>query len=91
MVEPRRMDRLTGQDLLMLWPDDFGWPDDVGALAILDGTRLLDPDGRVRIEAIRLAPRDGGRQGAPPGAADRRAGSIAMDQEEEGVIWPGQS
>jgi WS/DGAT/MGAT family acyltransferase len=37
----------------MLWPDDFGWPDDIGAVAILDGARLLDPDGRIRIEAIR--------------------------------------
>jgi diacylglycerol O-acyltransferase / wax synthase len=53
MAEPRRMDRLTVQDLFMLWPDEFGWSQDIGALAILDGTRLLDPDGRVRIEAIR--------------------------------------
>jgi hypothetical protein len=37
----------------MLWPDEFGWPDDIGALAILDGTRLLDPDGRVRIDELR--------------------------------------
>jgi WS/DGAT/MGAT family acyltransferase len=47
------MERLTAQDLLMLWADDFGWPQDIGALAILDGTRLLDDDGRVRIEAVR--------------------------------------
>jgi diacylglycerol O-acyltransferase / wax synthase len=53
MAKPRRMDRLTPQDLLMLWPDEFGWPDDIGALAILDGTRLLDPDGRVRIDELR--------------------------------------
>jgi hypothetical protein len=32
MAGPRRMDRLTAQDLLMLWADDFGWPDDIGAL-----------------------------------------------------------
>jgi WS/DGAT/MGAT family acyltransferase len=59
MAEPRRMDRLTAQDLLMLWPDEFGWPDDIGALAILDGTSLLDPDGRVRIDEVRrhLEPR----------------------------------
>jgi diacylglycerol O-acyltransferase len=59
MAEPRRLERLTAQDLLMLWADDFGWSQDIGALAILDGTRLLDPDGRVRIEAIRrqLEPR----------------------------------
>jgi WS/DGAT/MGAT family acyltransferase len=35
-----------------LW-DDYGWSGDFGALAILDGTRLLDRDGRVRIEAVR--------------------------------------
>jgi WS/DGAT/MGAT family acyltransferase len=37
----------------MLWPDDFGWPEDIGVLAILDGTSLLDPDGHIRIEAVR--------------------------------------
>jgi len=37
----------------MLWPDDVGWPQDIGALAILDGSRLLDSDGRFRIEAVR--------------------------------------
>jgi diacylglycerol O-acyltransferase len=59
MAEPRRIDRLTAQDLLMLWPDELGWPEDIGALAILDGTSLLDRDGRVRIDAIRrhLEPR----------------------------------
>ncbi len=59
MAETRRLDRLTAQDLLMVWPDDFGWPEDIGALAILDGARLLDRDGRVRIEAVRrqLEPR----------------------------------
>jgi diacylglycerol O-acyltransferase len=53
VAEPRRMDRLTAQDLFMLWADDFGWSQDIGALAILDGARLLDPDGRVRIDGIR--------------------------------------
>src|SRR5215211_6950567 len=53
MAKTRPMERLTAQDLLMLWADDFGWPQDIGALAILDGTRLLDDDGRVRIEAVR--------------------------------------
>jgi WS/DGAT/MGAT family acyltransferase len=42
----------------MLW-EDYGWSGDIGAFAILDGTSLLDHDGRVRIEAVRrqLAPR----------------------------------
>jgi WS/DGAT/MGAT family acyltransferase len=37
---------------LLLW-DDFGWSGDIGGLAILDGTSLLDPEGRIRIEDIR--------------------------------------
>jgi diacylglycerol O-acyltransferase / wax synthase len=47
------MERLTAQDLMMLSTEEFGWPQDIGALAILDGGRLLDADGRVRIEAAR--------------------------------------
>jgi diacylglycerol O-acyltransferase len=53
MAESRHLERLTVQDLFMLWSDDFGWSQDIGVLAILDGTRLLDPDGRVHIEAVR--------------------------------------
>jgi diacylglycerol O-acyltransferase / wax synthase len=47
------MDRLTAQDLMMLWPEEVGWSQDIGALAILDGRRLLDADGRFRIETAR--------------------------------------
>jgi diacylglycerol O-acyltransferase len=47
------MDRLTAQDLMMLWPEELGWSQDIGALAILDGGRLLDGDGRFRIETAR--------------------------------------
>jgi WS/DGAT/MGAT family acyltransferase len=47
------MERLNPQDLILLWPDDLGWPEDIGALAILSGARLLDPDGRFRIETVR--------------------------------------
>ena len=47
------LDRLTAQDLLMLGADDFGWSEDIGVLAVLDGTRLLDGDGRVRIDEVR--------------------------------------
>lgn len=32
--------RLSGGDLAMLWPDDLGWPQDIGVLAILDGEGL---------------------------------------------------
>ena len=48
------MERLTEEDQLMLWPDEI-WPQDIGALAVLDGSSLLDADGRFRIEAVREA------------------------------------
>ena len=48
------MERLTAEDRLMLWPAEF-WPPDIGALAVLDGARLLDPDGRFRVEAAQQA------------------------------------
>jgi diacylglycerol O-acyltransferase / wax synthase len=47
------MERLGAQDLMMLWPEELGWSQDIGALAILDGRRLLDADGRFRIETAR--------------------------------------
>ena len=46
------MERLSAQDLATLWWDDFGWPGDIGALAILDETGLVDRGGRFRIEAV---------------------------------------
>lgn len=49
------MDRLTANDLSMLWPDDFGWPQDIGALAVLDGAPLLDANGRFRLDVVRAA------------------------------------
>jgi WS/DGAT/MGAT family acyltransferase len=55
MVTPRRLDRLTASDLWMLWADDFGWSEDIGVLAVVDGTRLRDDAGRLRIEAVRRA------------------------------------
>jgi diacylglycerol O-acyltransferase / wax synthase len=59
MAEPRLLDRLSASDLFVLAWDDFGWSGDIGALAILDGTPLLDRDGRIRIEDVRqrLEPR----------------------------------
>jgi diacylglycerol O-acyltransferase / wax synthase len=47
------MDRLNAQDLMMLWPEELGWSQDIGALAILDGSSLLDADGRFRVETAR--------------------------------------
>ena len=48
------MERLTAEDQLMLWPDEI-WPQDIGALAVLDGSSLFDRGGRFRIEAVRDA------------------------------------
>jgi diacylglycerol O-acyltransferase / wax synthase len=48
------LDRLSADDRLMLWSDAV-WPQDVGALVILDGADLLDPDGGFRIDAARDA------------------------------------
>jgi WS/DGAT/MGAT family acyltransferase len=59
MAERRLLERLTASDLFLLLWDDYGWSSDIGGLAILDGTSLLDRDGRLRIEAVRrhLEPR----------------------------------
>jgi WS/DGAT/MGAT family acyltransferase len=38
---------------MLVWPEAKGWPQDIGALAILDGGKLLDADGHVLIEAAR--------------------------------------
>ena len=46
------VDRLTAEDQLMLWPDET-WPQEIGALAILDATRLPGPGGRFPIGALR--------------------------------------
>jgi WS/DGAT/MGAT family acyltransferase len=50
---------VTASDLFLLMWDDYGWSSDIGGLAVLDGASLLDPSGRVRIDAIReqLGPR----------------------------------
>jgi diacylglycerol O-acyltransferase / wax synthase len=46
------VDRLTDEDQRMLWPDEV-WPQEIGALAVLDGSDLAGPDGRFRVEAVR--------------------------------------
>jgi WS/DGAT/MGAT family acyltransferase len=51
---PTSIDRLMALDQLMLRASKV-WPQDIGALALLDGTNLLDPTGRLRIEAVRGA------------------------------------
>ena len=49
------MDRLTANDLASVWTEDFGWFQYIGALAVLDGGGLVDPEGRFRVEAARQA------------------------------------
>lgn len=44
------VERLSAEDRLILWPDQV-WPQDIGALGLLDATNLFDSDGRFRIEA----------------------------------------
>ena len=46
------IDRLTALDRVMLGASRT-WPQDIGALAILDGTTLLDSTGHLRLEPIR--------------------------------------
>jgi WS/DGAT/MGAT family acyltransferase len=48
------IDRLTSLDRLMLAASKR-WPQDIGALAILDGSTLLEPTGELRIDAVREA------------------------------------
>jgi len=53
--EPVWLDRVTAPDLMLIWPEEQGWPQDIGALAILDGRSLFDAHGEFRIEALREA------------------------------------
>jgi diacylglycerol O-acyltransferase len=48
------VERLSAEDRLILWPDAM-WPQDIGALGVLAGERLLDSHGRLRIEVARRA------------------------------------
>jgi len=47
------MERLRAQDLMMVWPEEMGWSQDIGALMILDAGGLLDADGHVSIATAR--------------------------------------
>ena len=48
------IERLSSLDKLMLWASKR-WPQDIGALVLLDGTELVDATGRFRIEVVREA------------------------------------
>jgi WS/DGAT/MGAT family acyltransferase len=49
------MERLAAQDLVPVRGDEIGWPWDIGAIGVIDGDGLMDPDGRFRIEVVRRA------------------------------------
>jgi diacylglycerol O-acyltransferase len=53
VTERRVLERVTASDLFLLLWDDYGWSSDIGGLAVLDGATLLDPDGRIEVEAVR--------------------------------------
>jgi diacylglycerol O-acyltransferase / wax synthase len=50
----RSIERLTSLDRLMLAASKR-WPQDIGALVILDGAILLDPAGELQIDVVREA------------------------------------
>jgi diacylglycerol O-acyltransferase len=47
------VDRLTGPALSNFVPEKRGWPADIGVIAVLDGARLFDGAGRLRITDVR--------------------------------------
>src|SRR4249920_3055428 len=47
------MDRLSAQDLITLWPDEVGWLQDMGALAVLDGGRPAEASGGALADVVR--------------------------------------
>jgi diacylglycerol O-acyltransferase / wax synthase len=51
----RPLDRVTALDLMLIWPEEEGWPQEIGALAILDGGSLFDAGGEFRLGAVREA------------------------------------
>ena len=70
------MERLTAEDELMLWPDEI-WPQDIGALAVLDGSSLLDRDGRVSDGGRQAGRRRAATSGTPVPAAPPRTTATA--------------
>jgi diacylglycerol O-acyltransferase / wax synthase len=47
------VDRLTGPDLGGFVPEEFGWPAEIGLIAVLEGAPLFDGDGRLRDADVR--------------------------------------
>lgn len=50
---PRRLERLSALDVSTLRVERYGAPMHVAALAVVDGTALLDAAGRLRLEDVR--------------------------------------
>jgi len=46
------VERLNADDAVMLWTDAL-WPQEIGAVVVLDGRRLLDAGGEVNLRAVR--------------------------------------
>lgn len=53
--EVAAMDRLSPAEMLLLLPEEFGWREDIGALAMLDGRSLLASDGSLHLDEVREA------------------------------------
>jgi WS/DGAT/MGAT family acyltransferase len=53
MSETRLLERVSAADHYSLLGDDFGWPGDIGVLAVAEGARLLDGNGQIAIDAVR--------------------------------------
>ncbi|WP_282958604.1 wax ester/triacylglycerol synthase domain-containing protein, partial [Rhodococcus opacus] len=49
------MERLTAQDVMTLWPDEAGWSQDIGLVALLDACDLVDTDGRILLGDVRTS------------------------------------
>jgi len=47
------VERLSAADHYSVLGDDFGWPWDIGVLAVVDGARLPDGGSRLGIDAVR--------------------------------------
>lgn len=49
------MERLRAQDLMMVWPEERGWAQDIGALAVLDSSGRFSIDAARDLVGARLA------------------------------------
>jgi len=52
---PAWLDRVTAPDLMLIWPEEQGWAQYIGALLTLDGRSLFDANGGFLIEPVRGA------------------------------------